>query len=328
MKIFVMSKKNFLYWDQHVVDAFKELNHDVLHFQFNNRTFDEQFIRGLSKGVLGKKIGSKVSNNYMIMKLKKELERFKPDLVFIPYAFFVPVEFYDLCKNISSKPKIFAWEGDGGSNVDSNSKYVQYVDILFETDKDYVSQNKLGFKEIFHLPFCSNTKKYRNLNLDKINKNYFCGNLAHGRDEIISELTDFEFVLRGWNWDKLTKKSKNFDIKNGTVGMDEQINDYNIYRSVLNIHQKVNHISALNMRTFEVPSCNTLLINDYRDGIEELFDINKEILVFKTIEDLIDILERLKREPMYYDKLSLNGYNRINHEHKYTDRMKKVLEFI
>ena len=328
MKIFVISKKNFLYWDHHVVDAFKELEHTVMHFQFNDRTFDEQFIRGLSKGLLGKKIGSKVSNNYMISKLKKELEKFKPDLVFIPYAFFVPLEFYELFKSISSKPKVFAWEGDGGSNVESNSKYVPFVDILFESDPLYVKENKLGFKQLFHLPFAANINKYKNLNLRRMNKNYFCGNLAHGRDQIFSQLTDFDFVLKGWNWNKLSKKSDKFEINIGTVDIDEQVKDYNTYKSVLNIHQKVNHVCALNMRTFEVPACNTLLINDYREGIEDLFEMDKEIVVFKDFDKLIETLERLKAEPNYYDKISYNGFKRVINEHTYVHRMKKVLEHV
>lgn len=328
MKIFVISKKNFLYWDYHVVDALKALNHTVMHFQVNSRTFDEQFIRGISKGFLGKKIGSKVSNNYMIAKLRKRLEEFKPDLVFVPYAFFVPVEFYELFKSISSKPKIFAWEGDGGSDVLANKKYTPYIDTLFETDPVYVKQNKLNFENIIHLPFCANISKYNDLGLSRINKSYFCGNLAHGRDQVFSNLTDCEFVLRGWNWDKLSNKSDKFDIKIGTVDINEQIKDYNTYKSVLNIHQKVNHICALNMRTFEVPACKALLINDYRDGIEELFDLDKEILVFESIEELIEILARLKKEPRVYDKIIKNGYNRVQNEHTYIHRMKEILKYI
>ena len=49
------------------------------------------------------------------------------------------------------------------------------------------------------------------------------------------------------------------------------------------------------MRTFEVSVTITLLINDYRDGIENLFNIEKEILVYKNIDELIEILEKLKK---------------------------------
>jgi len=328
LKVFVISKKNFLYWDHHVVDAFKLLNNDVMHFQFNNRTFDEQFMRGLSKGLLGKKIGSKISNNYMIIKLKKKLEEFKPDLVFVPYSFFVPLEFYELCKDLSSKPKIFAWEGDGGSDVESNSKYVPYIDILFETDMHYVNENKLGFKNLCHLPFCVNTNKYKNFELERENKTYFCGDLGIGRDEIFSNLTDFNLVIKGKNWHKLSKKSKNFEITYNKIDIDEQIKDYNKYKAVINKHQDVNHITALNMRTFEVPATKTLLINDYREGIENLFDIENEILVYRNIDELITILEKLKRNPNEFDSVISNGYKRVLAEHTYVHRMKEVLSYV
>lgn len=328
MKIYVISKKNFLYWDEHVVDALKRLGHEVKNFQINSRSIGVQFTRGVLKGILGKEKGNKISNQMIIKNLKREIESFNPDLIFIPYAFFVPLEFYEMLTELKNKPKIFAWEGDGGSNLISHKKYVPFIDILFETDKDYVKENKLNFKDIIHLPFCVNKNRYKNFSLQRENKIYFCGDLGIGRDEIFSNLTNFEFVIKGKNWHKLSKKSKNFEISYNKVDINEQILDYNKYRAVLNKHQSVNHISALNMRTFEVPATKALLINDYRDGIEKLFDIEKEILVYENIEELVELLERLKKAPKEFDLIAENGYKRVLSEHTYEHRMQEVLKYI
>lgn len=328
MKIYVISKKNFLYWDEHVVDALKRLGHEVKIFQINNRSIGVQFTRGVLKGILGKEKGNKISNQMIIKNLKREIESFNPDLIFIPYAFFVPLEFYEMLTELKNKPKIFAWEGDGGSNLISHKKYVPFIDILFETDKDYVKENKLNFKDIIHLPFCVNKNRYKNFSLQRENKIYFCGDLGIGRDEIFSNLTNFEFIIKGKNWHKLSKKSKNFEISYNKIDINEQILDYNKYRAVLNKHQSVNHISALNMRTFEVPATKALLINDYRDGIEKLFDIEKEILVYENIEELVELLERLKKAPKEFDLIAENGYKRVLSEHTYEHRMQEVLKYI
>lgn len=328
MKIYVISKKNFLYWDDHVVDALKSLGHNVKHFQINNRTAGLQFTRGILKGILGKEKGNKISNEMIIKRLRTEIKSFSPDLIFIPYAFFIPVEFYSMLKELPNKPKVFAWEGDGGSNVDSHKECTPYIDILFETDKDYVKENKLNFKKMIHLPFCANTNKYKDLQLERENKTYFCGDLGIGRDEIFSNLTEFNLVIKGKNWHKLSKKSENFEITYNKIDINEQIKDYNKYKAVINKHQAVNHISALNMRVFEVPATKTLLLNDYRDGIENLFDIEKEILVYKNIDELIEILEKLKRNPKEFDSVISSGYKRVLNEHTYVHRMKEVISYV
>jgi|GEM_PF-2377147 len=328
MKIYVISKKNFLYWDEHVVDALKILGNDVKHFQVNDRPMSIQFIRGILKGTLGKKKGNKISNDMLIKSLKDDMKKFNPDLVFIPYAFFIPVEFYEMISELPNKPKVFAWEGDGGSNLESHKKYTPFIDILFETDKDYVKENKLNFKKMIHLPFCANTMRYKDLGINRKNKTYFCGDLGIGRDEIFSKLTNFEFVIKGKNWHKLSEKSESFEITYDKIDINEQIDDYNKYKAVLNKHQAVNHLSALNMRTFEVPATKTLLLNDYRDGIKDIFDIEKEILVYRDIHELIEFLEKLKRNPSEYDSVISNGYKRVLSEHTYIHRMNDVLKYV
>lgn len=326
MKIFVIGKKNFLHWGNHVVDAFNVLGHEVEHFQINDRPFGIQFTRGILKVLLGKKRGNKISNNMFISNLKNKLESFKPDFIFFTSACFIPVEFYKAVNELSFKPKIFAWEGDGGANDENSQKLVPYIDILFETDITYVKENKHNFKEIKFLPFCANINLYKDLNNSRVNKSYFCGSWSIDRDEIFSKLTDFKIAFRGWNWDKLSKKSFSFDIKLGTVTPKQQVEDYNNYIAAINKHQAINHVCALNMRTFEVPACKTLLINDYRNGIEELFDINNEIVVYRNIDELKAILVNLQNNPESFSNIIENGYKRVLSEHTYIHRMQKVID--
>lgn len=326
MKIFVIGKDNFLNWDLHVVSAFKNLGYQVEHFQINNRPWNIQFSRGILKGILGKNRGNKISNGMFINILKRRLENFKPELIFFTSACFIPVEFYEVVNSLSFKPKIFAWEGDGGTDNPLNSYVSSFVDVMFESENEYVKANNFGFKNFFHLPFCANINLYKDFGLKKENKIYFCGSWSQDRDEIFSKLTDYEIVLRGWKWDKLSSKGKDFDIELGTRSVLEQIDDYNKYYAVINKHQAINHICALNMRTFEVPACNTLLINDYRKGIENYFDLDNEICTYKDIFELKEILEKMKKEQNHFDKIRENGYKRVLSEHTYEHRMKSIIK--
>jgi len=260
--------------------------------------------------------------------LKKKLERYDPDLIFFTSASFIPLEFYEVASKTTSNSKVFAWEGDGGISNLENIKNNDYIDVFFDSQSEYVKRNILNFSQIFHLPFCVDPTVYKNNFLKRENKLYFCGAFTKERDFIFSNLIDFDIVLRGWKWHKLSRKSKKFDIEDKTVDMQTLVSDYNKYNAVLNIHQTANaHFNSdLNMRAFEVPSCGALLINDYREGIEEYFDIENEICVYKNIDELKEILEKLKKHPEAFDKIRENGYKRVLREHTYEHRMQKVID--
>lgn len=327
MKIVVIGKRNHLNWDFHVKNAFLSLECEVLHLQINNRPWIIQLIRGILKVFLGKKIGNRLSNKLFIYYFNQKVKSFSPHLVFFTSASFIPIEFYKAMKLINPNLKVFAWEGDGGTSNIENIKIRNYIDVFFDSQREYVKRNIYNFSKIVHLPFAVDPSIYKNNFIERDKKIYFCGALTEDRNTLFSSLIDYNFVLKGWNWNKLLKKSKKFEIEEKTVNMNELVGDYNKYIAVLNIHQTENaHFNSdLNMRAFEVPSCGALLINDYREGIEEYFEPNKEICVYKNIDELKEILNELEKYPSNFDLIRENGYKRILAEHTYLHRMKKVL---
>jgi len=329
MKIVVVGKKNFLHWDDYVAEAFKKLGHDVYHFQINKRPFLIKLCRGISKTILGKKIGNKVTDSIYAKKLTSKIKDIKPDLIFYTSASFIPEDFYKIASSCESQPKVFAWDGDGGAAHPDNKYLSKYIDIFFDTENEYVKLNPANFKKVINLTFCANTHIYKNLKLERNNSFYICGALTPERDEIFSKLTDFNIIFKGYNWDKLSTKSHNFKIKIGTVGPEELAYDYNSHIGIINIHQASNvPFSALNMRTFEAPASNSLLISDYREGIEKYFEIGKEILCFKDVDELRKILSQLKQSPNSFNMIRDAGYKRVIKDHTYEARMKEVLSYI
>jgi len=325
MKILVIGKRNHLKWDHHVFSAFKNLGHDVKHIQVNNRPLTNQFSRVMMKAFYGKQKGSNLSNQMYIKSLQDELNDFKPNLVFFTSGLHIPIEFYSMAKTLKSKPFLFSWDGDGLSNHQNSNIYNDYIDVLFDIEEEFVKSNINKFKRIELLPFATNKYFYKNLGFSRLNKFYFCGAWTQERDDIFSELTEYQIIFRGGKWNRLSKISSNFDIN--TSSKVNTYLDYNKYSSVINIHQSDNTpISGLNMRVFEVPSCASLLINDYRKGIENFFDIEKEICVYKNINELKEIMDRVKTDIKEFNIIRENGYRRVISEHTYEHRMKRVIE--
>jgi len=328
MKIVVVGKKNHLHWDEDVVDAFKELDHDVLHFQVNQRPLYIQTTRGLLKGLLGKNKGSEITDKIYANNIKKQLEKIKPDIIIVISACFLSNIFYETFKELKNKPKIFAWEGDGGLEQNHNKYLAEYVDVMLSSTPNPVESNEFNFSNIFYLNSAVNHNEFKDLDNKRKKNVYFCGNLNNDRNLFFSKLKDYELVLRGVNWDKLNEKNHNFNIINGMIDRKQLLKDYNSYFAALNYHQKevASFMGGMNIRSFEILATKTLLINDYRDNIEDLFDIEKEICVYRNTDELKEILDKLKKYPQEFESIRENGYKRVLAEHTYVHRMKKVID--
>ncbi len=317
MKIALIGKRNHLYWDYHTKIALEELGHKVFHFQINKRPLSLNIMRNIVKPFGKKELSDKI---YALL-LQKRLKEFKPDFIFLTHAFFIPVVYYKTLKELNIP--IFAWDGDGGANCDAMKQYRDYIDILFESELNYVRENRVGFKQIEYLPFCANPKIFKPMDLRRENYIFFAGAATPKRVETIKKIKH-SMKIRGWGWSNM--QNPLFDVKNNKLDMHVLVSEYNKSLIALNIHQEVNHIEALNMRTFEVPACETLLICDYRKELELHFDLEKELLVY-TDENIGNIIEKLQNRDLI-KKITKNGYKKVLASHTYTHRMQEVLKYI
>lgn len=80
-----------------------------------------------------------------------------------------------------------------------------------------------------------------------------------------------------------------------------------------------------NQRVFDVPACKAFVLTDYKQELEDLFHIGKEIDVFRDFNDLS------KKINFYGDfekrkRIAIKGYERVLSCHTYSHRMRQVLE--
>jgi len=326
-RIAVVGKRNFLFWDSHVVDAFRDLGHETLHLQINNRPLRVALARGALKAFAGREAASGFSDPMLADHFRRKLTAFSPDIIFVTSGFFVSPVFYRAFREVPGRPVIAAWDGDDGAGNDKYAHYASLIDVLFSTDSVHVRSNPLKFQSIFHLPFCANPLVHKNLNWQRTENLYLCGTWTPERDSIIADLKSTPLVLRGWGWDRLSRVSPDFDIKNGTLSLADQVLDYNRYRYVLNVHQLANNRNgALNMRTFEAPACGAVLISDHRSELAKVYEEGREVLTFRCGEELNDVLNRLNHGPPELARsIGRNGYQRTMSDHTYQVRMSQAL---
>jgi spore maturation protein CgeB len=103
--------------------------------------------------------------------------------------------------------------------------------------------------------------------------------------------------------------------------MVDAINSYKI-------HLNCNIADDINYRTFETTGCGTFLLTNYTPGLERLFDIGKEIVIYDSIEDLDSKVKYYLENDKEREEIALAGYNRSRREHTYLERSKKLIEII
>lgn len=99
--------------------------------------------------------------------------------------------------------------------------------------------------------------------------------------------------------------------------------------SVLNIHGGVGGAKfAANIRLFEVTGVGTCLITDWKENLHELFEPEKEVVTFKSVEECIEKVKWLRDHPNERKEIAKAGQKRTLKNHTYAIRIQKLNEII
>lgn len=82
--------------------------------------------------------------------------------------------------------------------------------------------------------------------------------------------------------------------------------------------------SQIKGRTFEVPGSGGFLLTDKVAHLEEYFDLGREIAVFSSTDDLIDVIGQWLADPERRAAVAEAGYRRVLDEHTYDHRFAQI----
>ena len=206
----------------------------------------------------------------------------------------------------SSKLKIF-WSIDSHCVLQQHQQLCKLleIDILLNSTDNYIQYFNNLVKKSYWFPNCYPDDLISPLNIEKITDVGFCGNIGN-RGHVINSL------------DKYGIKKDIFIIGN------DMVNAINSYK----IHLNCNIADDINYRTFETTGCGTFLLTNYTPGLEKLFDIGKEIVVYNDLEDLDNKVKYYLDNEDEREKIAKAGYERVKSEHTYLERSKKLIDII
>ncbi len=206
----------------------------------------------------------------------------------------------------SKKIKIY-WSIDSHCVLSQHQKLCSLlkIDILLNSTESYIPHFNSIVKKSFWFPNAYPDDLMSPMGIDKIYNIGFCGNLLN-RGHYVNHL------------DKFNIKKDLFVIG------DDMVKAINSYK----IHFNRNISNDINYRTFETTGCATLLMTNHTPGLEKLFKINEEVVVYNDINDLDEKVKYYLNNESERKKIEMAGYNRSKNEHTYFTRSKSLLEII
>ncbi len=256
-------------------------------------------------------LGKKAMNEEIIHIVKSK----KPDYVFI-HTYQDQIELSTLDKINMLGVKTIAWFSDDHWRFDDYSRFLApHVFCSITTDKYAVDKYKsLGFN-VIKSQWASNQHHYRKTNTPLLYDVTFVGqNYGKRKDNL--------FYLKTKNV-PLSVFGRGF----GTfLEFDEIIKIFNASKINLNFSgsSRDDNIKQIKGRIFEVPMCKGFLLTEYAEGIEEYFEIGKEIECFDDIKDALDKIQYYLKHEDRRLEIAEKGHIRALRDHTWEKRLRDL----
>jgi hypothetical protein len=242
----------------------------------------------------------------------------------------------DLLSDLIPRPELYFWLDSGGKYfppgiedspiptacylVDVHlgtwrRQVARFFDAVFIAQRSQLTayQHELKHEQVYWLPLAA-ADVFRPLNLPRIYDIAFVGSMTAAHRK----------TARARHLQLLAERFSTNDLTRGyTPAEASQV--YNQARLVFNV--SIN--GDVNMRVFEGTACGALLLNDSAaNGLDELFDVDHELIVYADDADLLEKAAYYLAHDTEREQLAAAGQARTLGQHTYRHRAPRIVEVI
>ncbi len=241
------------------------------------------------------KVGRRKMNREVLELARTEY----PDYIFyITYRYEITKGTLKKLKN--DRFKVVGWFSDDHWRFDDYSKDIaKYMFCSITTDKDALNKYRSSNLNVIKSQWASNSRYYLPVESNEKYDVTFVGQKYPPRGEIINFLQNHDVPIRtfGRDW-------------NNFVSNEELVSIFSNSRINLNISassQDIN-VKQIKGRVFEVPMSSGFLLTDYAEGLEDYFEIGKEIVCYEDEHDLLSKIKYYLEHDEERAEIARNGY--------------------
>lgn len=186
-----------------------------------------------------------------------------------------------------------------------------------------------GAEQVQYLPFGFDPSLHRPLDpspefeCDVI----FLGHWSKKRESFLSALTEFDLNVYGNGW---FRKCRTMDLRRAHEGKALQGEAYARAMSSSKIVVNVvadHNLPSHNMRTFEVPATESLMLTTRTDGQKDFFEEDQEVAMYESPEELRQKAEYYLDEDEKREMVAVKGLRTVK-GHEYARRMQQVVNAV
>ena len=320
MKILLIGKDNFLNWTNNIKNAYNRIDNVEVDTLYTNRL---GLFSDIERNV--KKIfKSQDKNSGLKNAIESKIESYRPDVIIVISPFFFDEEIFSSFDRFDSIVKL-AWVGD--QFLPEKGSIAKYFNRIYCTDTSFIkSANDYSFPEAKYLPLAYDDKIFYDSGFSRKNSLLFIGSHTPKRSSLLNEINESINIpvrLIGQKWQKHI--GADFDYHSKNISIKEVANEYNINNFVLNLNNELNAINGLNMRTFESIAAGACLIQDSVKDVTINFTPDEDILVYNSIEEIGEIINRVTKDSEFYKKIVNSGKKTVQSRHTYKHRAEEIL---
>jgi len=305
----------------------KKLGHDALDIVFNCKQLQmtwmkEQFPKKISSDF------SEWSNEYKCKVLFEQVNHYKPDILYLQDLSVIDAEYFPKIKKV-----VKFVIGQIASPIIDDSRF-NLCDLIVSTAPHYVKMfRKKGINsEYLRLAFEDSILNRLNTSAKREYDCTFIGGISKLHLEGNRNL---EFIAKNvnmdiWGYGREYLKSNSYSLKrhHGEAWGKDMYDIFLKSKISINRHGEIAQNYACNMRLYEATGCGSLLITDYKDNLNEMFEVGKEIEVYHNKEDLLEKILYYLEHDKERQQIALAGQSRTLREHNYYNRMQELLKIL
>lgn len=303
------SERGLGYEYSNFVPALKNLGHEVVFFESLNKSCYSDFTE-------------------LNRELLKTVERESPDIIFcVLMTYEIWLETLELIRG-GSKAALIHWATDDSWKYDQLSRfYLPYFDLHVTTYPSAVEKARAdGFDHVLLSQWAASSERLRPpLPAQECKYDVtFVGSCYGTRPQWIRKLKERGLDVRtfGYGWPSGAVKSENIPEIMRQSRISLNFADSGLIVDGL----KIRRDRQIKARTFEVPGCGGMLLTEMTDRIDDFYLPDKEIAVFRDIDELAEKIQWLLGHPEERDAIAQAGYERTEREHTYEHRFRQVLD--
>jgi spore maturation protein CgeB len=219
-----------------------------------------------------------------------------------------------------------AWWGDAPTNLKRLDLLSSEWDALFLKDREAVNRFRGLELKAYLLHEALNPAWHKPLAGQKNNQVVVAGNYYGHRQFLVRKLLGdgIELGLYGPNVPLWSFPEVKQHFNGRFIVKEEKSRVFGEGLACLNSTSFAEG-NSLNCRAFEIAGAGGLQLLEHRPVIEECFEPGKEVLVYRTYQELLDQIERAKKYPAEMVAVREAGAKRALAEHTYRHRLTEIL---